>query len=196
MPDPIALNLARLVHRLLVDPRGWRVDSIQRDLDIAERTYRKYRQMLTDHFEHLLDPSGRWSIEEVKEGEARYLRLRVNEGAAEHRQGFLARVASYWLVRDVFSFTGDSDLSEALEGPWHDLLNGIHDKPFFVRHLLKNTDRMLHYVPDAPKDYAGHEDTLSTLLQALFYTRRVSFEYASGEGTRWLMIPHISRRPS
>ena len=185
MPDPIALNLARLVHRLLVEPRGWRVDSIQRELDIADRTYRKYKRTLTDNFEHLLDPSGRWKIEEVREGEARYLRLCVNEGAAEDRPGFLARVASYWLVRDVFSFTGDSALANALEGPWFELIEGIGDKPFFLRHLLRNTDRMLHYVPDAPKDYTGHEATLSTLLRALFYTRRVSFEYASGEGTRW-----------
>jgi len=186
MPDqPIALNLARLVHRLLVDPRGWRVDSIKRELGIKVRTYTKYRKLLTENFEHLIDPSGRWRIEEVKEGEARYLRLRVNEGAQELRAGFLARVASYWLVRDVFSFTGDSELSEALEGPWHELLDGIRDKPFFVRHLLRNTDRMLHYVPDAPKDYTGHEDTLSTLLLALFYTRKVSFEYASGDGDKW-----------
>jgi predicted DNA-binding transcriptional regulator YafY len=185
MPDPIALNLARLLHRLLVDPRGWRVDSIKRELGIKDRTYRKYRGTLSLHFEHLIDPSGRWRVEEVQEGEARYLRLLPNDGPSEERPGFLARAVSYWMVRDVFAFAGDSALNEALEGPWADLVQGIRDKPFFLRHLLRNIDRMLHFVPDAPKDYTGHEATLSTLLAALFYTRRIGFEYASGEGTKW-----------
>lgn len=185
MPDPIALNLARLVHRLLIDPRGWRVDLLCRELGIADRTYRKYKSVLRDSFEHLLDPSGRVRIDEVQDGEARYLRLRVDEGASEDRPGFLARVAAFWLVREVFAFAGDSELSLALEDPWADLVQGVRDKPFFLRHLLRNIDRMLHHVPDAPKDYGGHEQALSTLLLALFYTHRISFEYASGSGDRW-----------
>ena len=185
MPDPISMNLARLVHRLLVDPRGWRVDSLRRELGIADRTYRKYKSVLRESFEHLIDPTGRARIEEVQEGEARYLRLRIDEGASEERPGFLARVASFWLVREVFAFAGDSSLTLALEGPWADLVQGVRDKPFFLRHLLRNIDRMLHHVPDAPKDYTGHEGTLTTLLDALFYTRRISFEYAAGDGTRW-----------
>lgn len=185
MPAPINLNLARVLHRLLTNPRGWRVDSLMRDLEIADRTYRKYKRTLTDHFEHLIDPSGRWRVEEVKEGEARYLRLRLNEGAAEERPEFLARVASFWLVRDVFSFAGEGELTDAFESSWFDLVQGIRDKPFFLRHMLRNIDRVLHYVPDAPKDYADHEDTLSALIQALFYTGKISFDYASGDGAQW-----------
>ena len=185
MPDPIALNLARVLYRLLTDPRGWRVDSMKGELEIADRTYRKYKKSLVENFEHLMDPGGRWRIEEIQEGEARYLRLRAHKGPSEEQPGFLARVASYWMVREVFAFAGDGDMTQALEGPWADLVQGIGDKPFVLRHLLRNIDRMLHYVPDAPKNYAGHEDTVAVLLSALFYTRRVSFEYASGDGDRW-----------
>ena len=185
MPDPISLNLARVVHRLLVDPRGWRVDSLMRDLQIADRTYRKYKALLVENLEHRLDPSGAWRIQEVRGGQARYLRLRRDAGLEEQRPGFLARISAYWLVREVFDFAHDTALSDALEGPWAELIEGIGDKPFFLRHLLRNIDRLLHFVPDAPKDYANHQGTLATLLDALFYTRRVTFEYASGDGASW-----------
>jgi len=46
MPEPIALNLARIVHRLLVSPRGWRKEALCDELDIAPRTYRKYKLLL------------------------------------------------------------------------------------------------------------------------------------------------------
>ena len=82
-PAPLALNLARIVHRLLVDPRGWRVDQLMEALEIRPRTYRKYRGLLQEHFDHLLDPNGRLRILEVREGDARYLRIRVDDGPAE-----------------------------------------------------------------------------------------------------------------
>lgn len=184
MPDPVALNLARLVHRLLVDPRGWRVDQLMEELEIRPRTYRKYRTLLRDHFEHRIDPSGRWRIVEVGEGTVRYLRLRPDDGPAERAPGFLGRVAAYWLVRDVFRFAGGGDIAEAFEDGWEDLLDGVEDKSLYLGRLLRNTDRMLHFVQDAPKDYSGHEETISTLLSTLFFVRKVRFTYASGDGSR------------
>ena len=179
-PDhPIALNLARIVHRLLVDPRGWRVDLLHEDLGVAPRTYRKYRGLLRDHLEHAIDPSGRWRIEEVAEGEARYLRLKVAEDSEENRQGFLGRLAGFWLARRLFEFSGDSELRDAAEGAWAEFVAGIKDKPFYLGHLLRNSERMLHYVPDRPKDYHGHEDHIAQLLRALFYSRQVELTYHS-----------------
>ena len=179
---PIALNLARLLHRLLVNPRGWRVDALLDELGIAKRTYRKYRGLLRDHLEPLIDPSGRWRVVEVDDGGTRYLRLRVNDAAVEDQPGFLGRIAGLWLARRLLSFAGDSELRNALEGAWTDLREGITDKPFYLGHLLLNTDRMVHVVPDAPKDYSGHEETIERLLHGLFFTRRVAFEYRPASG--------------
>ena len=179
---PIALNLARLLHRLLVNPRGWRVDLLQDELDIRPRTYRKYRGLLRDHLEPLIDPGGRWRVVEVQDGGVRYLRLRVEEVAAEEGPGFLGRIAGLWLARQVLDFAGDSSLADAARSAWSELRDGIEDKTFYLGHLLLNTDRMVHLVPDAPKDYAGREQAIERLLHGLFFTRRVAFEYTSAQG--------------
>ena len=188
---PIALNLARLLHRLLVNPRGWRVESLLRELDIRPRTYRKYRGLLRDHLEPLIDPAGRWKVVEVDDGGTRYLRLRVDDPAAEDQPGFLGRVAGLWLARRLLAFAGDSELRNALEGAWSDLREGVADKPFYLGHLLLNTDRMVHVVPDAPKDYAGREEAIERLLHGLFFTRRIAFEYnpASGRSRSHVVCP-------
>jgi len=179
-PDnPLALNLATVLHRLMVDPRGWRVDRLMDELGIQPRTYRKYRGLLRDHLEHRIDPTGGWKVVEIQEGEARYLRLHVERDGEEERQGFLGRLAGFWLARKLFEFSGEGELRDAAEGAWTEFIAGIRDKPFYLGQLLRNTDRMIHYEPDAPKDYSGHEDTLSTIIQALFFSRRVQFQYYS-----------------
>ena len=175
--NPIALNLARIVHRLLTEPRGWRLDLLKSDLGIADRTYRKYRGLLRDHLEHELAPDGDWTVDEVDEGEARYLRLRRASGAAEDHPGFLGRLAGFWLARRLFEFSGDSDLRDAVEGGWAEFVAGIKDKPFYLGHLLRHSDRMLHFIPDAPKDYSGKEEHIARLLRALFYSRMVEVDY-------------------
>ena len=183
-PDnPLALNLARVVHRLMVEPRGWRVDRLMAELGIRPRTYRKYRALLQDHLEHHLDPEGRWQVVEVREGEARYLRLAVTDGAAEAQDGFLGQVAAFWLARRVFDFAGDGEITAALDGAWADLQAAVGDRGFTLGHLLRNVDRMLHAVPDAPKDYEGHEETVAALLRALFFSRAVVIRHRGlGDG--------------
>ncbi len=123
MPDPVALNLARLVHRLLVDPRGWRVDQLMEELEIRPRTYRKYRTLLRDHFEHRIDPSGRWRIVEVGEGTVRYLRLRPDDGPAERAPGFLVRVAAYGLGLVGFFLAGSGGIAVTFVASGGELLD-------------------------------------------------------------------------
>lgn len=176
---PLALNLARVLHRLMVDPRGWRVDRLMDELEIRPRTYRKYRALLRDHLEHLIDPSGGWHVAEVKDGEARYLRLSVQPEHAESGSGFLGQIAAFWLAREVFAFSGDGDLASALDSAWADLLGAVGDRDFVLGHLLRNVDRMLLAVPDAPKDYRGHEQVINDALRALFYRRVVRIRYRS-----------------
>lgn len=182
-PDqPIALNLARVVHRLLVDPRGWRVDRLMSELGIQPRTYRKYRAMLQDHGDLIVDPSGRWRVHEVREGNRSFLRLARNEVPPEDRDGFLGQVSALWLAREVFAFARDTPLKEALDASWSDLLNSVSDRSYTLTHLLRHLDRLLYVVPDAPKSYAAHADTVTTILRALFYCRMVRISYAAFEG--------------
>jgi hypothetical protein len=162
MAPPIALNLARIEHRLLVHPRGWRVDRLMDELSIAPRTYRKYRALLDEHFEA--------NVVEVREGAARYLRLQPHERETDDAEGFLAHVATFWLARRVYSFAGN-ELSAALDAAMADLLDRVRDKPFWIGHVLGNTDRLPYFVPDAPKDYSGHSETIAVLLRALFFGR-------------------------
>ena len=182
-PDqPIALNLARVVQRLLIDPRGWRVDRLMSELGIQPRTYRKYRALLQDHGDLVVDPSGRWRVHEVEEGNARYLRLAIEGDAPEDRDGFLGHVSALWLAREVFAFAGETPLKEALDSAWADLLGSVRDRSYTLGHLLRDLDRLLYAVPDAPKSYAGHEETVQTLLRALFYCRKVRITYAAFAG--------------
>jgi predicted DNA-binding transcriptional regulator YafY len=176
---PLAINLARVVQRLLLDPRGWRVDRLMSELSIQPRTYRKYRSLLQDHGDLLIDPAGRWRVVEVREQEARYLRLVGDDGPAEAKDGFLGQVAAFWLARQVFSFAEDTALQQALDGAWADLKGAVHDRSYTIGHLLRDVDRMIFAVPDAPKSFLGSKEVLATLLRALFYTRRVRITYRS-----------------
>jgi len=178
MPAPIALNLARIVHRLLEDPRGWRVDRVREELEIAPRTYRKYRELLRDHFE-----SERLELVEVEQGEHRWLRLAARRENTEARPEFLGEVASWWFARRLMGFGGA--LGSPLEDAWALLIESIEDRPFYLGHLFRNLDRMLHHVPDAPKDYSDRGEDLALILRALFHCRALRFEH--GERSREIL---------
>ncbi len=182
MTDAIAVNLARITARLLLDPRGWRVDSLKSELGIADRTWRKYRGLLKAHIEDRIDPDGRITIEEVPEGTAKYIRLCTRGEDLEQVGNFRARLAAVWLTRKVFEFSGPGVFGDAIDDEWNELRSGFGDRRFWLgSHMLRNTDRLLHFVPEAPKDYSGHQETLTTLLHALFHRRRVRFSYPKGE---------------
>ena len=56
-----------------------------------DRTHRKYRKLLQDHFAHALFPGVQGVIEEVPVGDERYLRFIQGSEAEEGRKDFLAR---------------------------------------------------------------------------------------------------------
>lgn len=74
-----SLNLAMIVLRLVQNPRGWRVDDLCAELEIAPRTYRKYRRTLQDQFRPFFQ-NGTSRVQEVLEPGGRYLRLVAAEG--------------------------------------------------------------------------------------------------------------------
>jgi len=181
--QPIALNLAKILFRLMTNPRGWRVDALKAELGIKGRTYRKYRSLLRDHFEHLIDASTgtRSLITQVRDGEAQYLRLRDSEEPVEDHPLFYTRIATLQLARQVFHFLRGTDVHEQMEGQYLDFLSRIGDRTFVFRDLLRDMDRKLYYRAWAPKDYskADKQKMLRVIIRSLFYCRRVRVDYDS-----------------
>ncbi len=180
-PDtPIALNLARIVFRLLTDPRGWRVRSLMEELDIQPRTYRKYKALLRDHFEGLRDADGRSLICEVREGEESWLRLRdSSEPVGDDDPDFYTRAVTMELARQAFASLKGSALAERLREHHSDFFARVGNRTYVFRELLRGLDRKVFYLSPPPKDYGPHRKTLRLLLRALFHNRRVYCEYQS-----------------
>jgi len=180
MPDdPIALNLARILYRLMMDPRGWRVDSLKERLGIADRTYRKYRGLLQDHFEHLFDREGRSLIQEKVEGEGKYLCILDPEESAGHESDYVARAVALRLASDALGYLEGTDLGEGLDRLQKELMDTVGDRPYVFRNLIRNLDRVIYNVPFAPKDYSRKKKVIAALLQALLQTRRLQMTYQS-----------------
>jgi len=180
--SPVSLNLARILHRLLTDPRGWRVDDLRAQLGIADRTYRKYRAVLQQHFDFLFDRDGRSQVIEVRDGDSRWLRLREPDEPAEGQVRFFARAAALQLAGQAFGFLDATPLGEDLDEFRRDFLDRSGDRTFVLGTLLRDLNRKLHHVQDAPKTYSGHAPVVATVLHALFWCRRVELEYEAERG--------------
>lgn len=180
--DPANLNLAQIVHRLLMDPRGWRVDRLREELSIAPRTYRKYRRLLQEEFSPLCGSDDGCGVVEVKEDGHRYLRLGSKGAPPEDAPRFLARVTALSLADLLLDHLDGSGIKEGLDELRREFLASVQDRPFVFRQLLGNLDRLLHHVPDAPKDYSGAEPILRAILHGLFHTKRLRLHYESASG--------------
>lgn len=170
------LNYAVLVHRLLTRRRGWRVSELREELGVAERTYRHYRQTLQEQFAPFFH-AGESRLEEVGQGEARYLRLRSPDFEQPHVAQLLVQAAAGRLARMVLAALGRDDL-----------VAGVAEAPVGTAEgeataLARNLDRVLCFVPEAPKDYSSQGEVLKALLQALvdLHPIRLSYEAISGE---------------
>ncbi|TVQ96097.1 MAG: WYL domain-containing protein [Deltaproteobacteria bacterium] len=177
--QPLAFNLARIVHRLLTDPLGWRVDTLKAELGIADRTYRKYRQLLQE-FPAFRRADGATMVEQVDDGHAVWLRL-LTPSTQDVREGssFLGRIAAMYLAQQMFSFLRHTPVGDNLEAFFADLRARTRDGAFVYRDLLINADRMFHLLPHAPKDYSDRSAQLTMLLNALLFRREIRIEYFS-----------------
>jgi hypothetical protein len=176
---PLALNLARLLLRLLTDPRGWRVDDLQATLGIRDRTYRKYRALLQDHFDFLCDARGSL-VAEAREGDARYLRLRDSVEPVEEHSHFMARVAGLELARQAFAFLAPTGIGEDLDAFRQEFFDRAGDRAYVFHQLLRDVDRKFLVVPDAPKDYSDQGRKVAAILHSLMYGKRLRLVYESG----------------
>lgn len=182
MPEyPISINLARIIHRLLTNHRGWRVEDLQNELDIADRTYRKYRKVLQTQFPPLVGSNGESMVQEVVDGQATYLRLVEirAEDSPRDPSAFTARVAAMHFSKKLLGFLEDTDVEQAIRDILLDFEQGLNQRPFTLRHILGNVDRLFFQLPDAPKDYSKKGPIISTLLHALIYTRQINIRYSS-----------------
>ena len=111
-----AINFARIVHRLMTDARGWRIDLLKQELEIADRTWRKYRQDLQDYFEPFWDERGVSMVEEVEVGEHRYVRLRrpMDSVGPSDAGAFRARLAAMHLARRMFGYLEQTSIGDQL----------------------------------------------------------------------------------
>jgi predicted DNA-binding transcriptional regulator YafY len=181
--DPFALNLARIVHRLMTSPRGWEVATLKADLGISDRTYRKYRQTLQERFTPFRGKHGT-SVREVEDGEVRYLRLVDGPELDAASPDLLASIASLHLAREAFRFVSGTEMRRALDDLYASVRERIGDKKFVVGHLFRNLDRMLHCVEDAPKDYAPQAEKLRAILEALVFTKRLGIDYQGASSSK------------
>ncbi len=177
--SPLALNLAKILLKLITEPRGWRVDELQSQLGIKDRTYRKYRALLQEHFDYLVDSKGSLVVE-AREGEARYLRLRDSEEPVEDHPRFLARVAALEMARQAFAFLAPTGIGEDMNAFQQEFLDRVGERTFVFRQLLKDLDRKVLVAPDAPKDYTGQDRKIATVLHCLMFCKRLQARYESG----------------
>jgi len=184
MPEqPTNLNLASIVHRLLTRPRGWRVDDLMRTLDIRDRTYRKYRQLLQRDFAPLRH-DGEPLVREVRDEDGRWLRIVDSTPIRAQDTDFAGRVAALHLARQMLGFAADTDVGKALGVLIEEFRHRTADRAFVFDHLLHNLDRLFHVVPFGEKTYASRRDELNTLLHALLFRQRVVIDYDSATSRR------------
>jgi proteasome accessory factor B len=193
MPEaPINLNLARIVHRLLTDPRGWEIESLQKDLDIAQRTYRKYREVLLSQFEPLRGTDGRSRIREVKESGERFLRLMQQTSPVEETEG-LSRMVALFFARHMLTWIGQSGYAQAIQSMLTELQTRLPEGHQILSHLLENADRLFCYIPHGDKDYSRHGEILREVIQALLLRQTLQIDYTPVHKPRaWYEIQPLS----
>jgi len=193
-PHPIALNLALIVHRLLTHPRGWRVDDLQHELQIADRTYRKYRALLTESFWPFLR-DGQPLVQEVEEGEARWLRLVAPLSTPDEVTEIASALAAYALARQVVPALGVGDggnvIEEDFQAFWH-RLRLRHRHPF-LRGAARHLDRWFLYRPEDGAQGPPPPEVVGRLLEGLVTSRRLALRYdESGRGPRDLVVEPLT----
>lgn len=173
-----AKNIGLIVHRLLTNPRGWPVDDLIAQLNIAERTYRDYRRQLQEDFEPFFGQDGQSRVEEVMVGDRRVLMLRDVEDRGVSSPGVRERLMGVYLARRMFDVFEGTTLVEEVESVLSEIEQGLRDRDLRSSWTV-DLDRKLYAHPSAPVDYAHQSDVLSHLLHALMHNKQVAINYDS-----------------
>ena len=170
-----------IIHYLMTHPRGWRVEDIKRTFEISDRTWRKDRKQLMDHFSPFQDEEGNTLLEEVEEGP--YKRIRLRRSVSEigpSDSGFRARIAAMHMMRQLMSYIEGTPLGEQVEVLMESFEASVPDRHLFEM-MMKHADRKLYVVEEAPpKTPEGHSEVLQELLFAILGETQISMWYKSG----------------
>lgn len=177
--QPISLNLAYIVHRLLTNPRGWRVDDLRRELGIAERTYRKYRRILREEFTPFLGRDGQPVVDEVEDGDTRYLRIVDRDQMGISDPEFEIQAAVVYLARSYIDAVAGPALSDAVELIVSEFERRLRDRPFILRNVLDHVDQM--FVFGAPAMDGIEPEIMTLLVRALLHRRVVRIRFDGGD---------------
>jgi len=167
-----ALRLAGIVHGLHERPFGWSFESIEETFGIAARTLARY----VDASRGLVDAQGRPLVEVDRRGERRYLRLAQRSAPTE--AGAWAAV-SFFFTWSMIRHLQGTVLDQGMDLLWERMLRAL---PTAQRGRLHDIDRKFFALTPTPKDYAGHDANLGTLVQALVDQQRLELDYVSFGG--------------
>jgi len=178
---PTNVALAKIIYRLLINPRGWRVDDLMGELQIKPRTYRKYRKLMQEYFNYMLDSKGTSKIVEIKDGEAKYLQIaQIKEG---NQDQIIPHVISLYLGRSMLEFLKETEIFDYVDDFYKGVIRSAKDKSF-IANFFQNIDRMLYVMPFAPKDYSAKSDVIGDLLRGIFYRKKIAMDYCALESDK------------
>ena len=183
---PKSLFFARIVHRLLTNPNGWRVSDMMDEFEIQPRTYRNYRKTLQDELRELHDANGESVVQEVRDGEQLWLRIVDGRPASPAHDDYLSRIAAIYFANRLLQFLSATEIGGAIEQLVQDFQASLKDRSFALNTTLRNVDRMFYEVPAAPKNYGDKADIVRASLRGLVYNYWLDVEY---ESTRWGLLP-------
>jgi hypothetical protein len=161
----MGFNLALIVERVLTHPRGWEVEDLKNELGIADRTYRKYRQLLTEHFQPFQSRNGVSLLQEVEVGSTRYLRLVSIRESGLADADFDARVAAAHLSQRWFDELDGTQLGQAFSDLLDEFQATVRDRSFIRSSVFRDIAARLDVEPiNWQKDLPEHIDRLVTAV--------------------------------
>jgi len=176
--DPKALNLAKIVFKLLFEPRGINVAPLMDELGIKERTFRSYRQTL-DLMPQFQDSNGASLIQVAGRGSERRISLRPSAEKDLNESHFAIRYAALNYARQTFSFMSGTPIGEYMATFCNDYVAQVSNQTYVFNHLFRDGDRKFFYLPWAPKDYSGRGRDVQTIIRALSDNFKLEVEYES-----------------
>jgi proteasome accessory factor B len=185
-----AMNLAEIVLKLVMDPKGYRLDDIRKDFGVSRSTMFHYLKQLRDlQVAALRDQAtGKSLLRTVKDGETSYLRLDRLEEPPEERQDFFSRVLALQMARQAFGFLGDTELKGHLDALAKEFEDHIRQRHYAWTHLLRNMDRAILFLPRAPKSYRGQRLKLNAILRGLEGPYRLRVTYGVPGEKAWTRV--------